>query len=98
MQIKEKVWMALNGEFLKEMEEKAKRKAEEEAAKPPKKKRPRKKTIGGNPNTAGTIEILLSWHAVMARSGISLSFTWSGKDVFVIFLAHDYFILDQIQV
>ena len=44
MQIKEKVWMALNGEFLKEMEEKAKRKAEEEAAKPPKKKKPRMKS------------------------------------------------------
>ena len=46
--------MALNGEFLKEMEEKAKRKAEEEAAKPPKKKKPRKKSnYNYNPNTAG---------------------------------------------
>lgn len=45
--------MALNGEFLVEMEEKAKRKAEEEAAKPPKKKRPRKKPTNSFSNSAG---------------------------------------------
>lgn len=53
MAVKEKVWMALNGEFLVEMEEKAKRKAEEEAAKPPKKKRPRKKPTNSFSNSAG---------------------------------------------
>ncbi|KAF6022744.1 BRF1 [Bugula neritina] len=49
---KEKVWMALNGEFLKEQEEKAKRKAEEEAAKPPKVRRKRRK-LNINAPTAG---------------------------------------------
>jgi len=48
---KEKVWMALNGEFLKEQEEKAKRKAEEEAAKPPKVRRKRRKLNINAPTT-----------------------------------------------
>lgn len=63
---KERVWMALNGEFLKEQEEKAKRKAEIEAAKPPKIKRKRRK-LNINASTAGecdywsnTIRCLLS--------------------------------------
>lgn len=41
--MKERVWMSLNGEFLKEMEEKARKKAEEEAAKPPKVRKKRRK-------------------------------------------------------